>query len=66
MKFHFLAANTPVGIEFSEGKLIDIVVSVSKICLERERFVSVKDKISQKSKTQEKQEEVIPMKQATR
>ena len=43
---HFLAANILVGIEFSEGKLIDIVVSVSKTCLERERFVSAKYKIS--------------------
>jgi hypothetical protein len=70
LKSHFLAANTPVGIEFSEGKLIDITVSVSKTSLEREVFVSAKDKISQKKKTQEKQvaapEEVILMKQATR
>jgi hypothetical protein len=70
LKSHFLAANTPVGIEFSEGKLIDITVSVSKTSLEREVFVSTKDKISQKKKTQEKQvaasEEVILMKQATR
>ena len=54
MKSHFLAANTRVGIEFPEGKLIDITVSVSKTRLERERFVSAKDKISQKKKTQEK------------
>ena len=70
MKSHFLAANTRVGIEFPEGKLIDIVVSVSKTRLERERFVSAKDKISQKRKTQEKQvvapKKVIPMKQAIR
>ena len=70
MKSHFLAANTRVGIEFPEGKLIDITVSVSKTRLERERFVSAKDMISQKRKTQEKQvaapEDVIPMKQATR
>ena len=70
MKSHFLATNTPVGIEFLEGKLIDIAVSVSKIRLERERFVSIKDMISQKRKTQEKQvaapEEVIPIKQAKR
>ena len=70
MKSHFLAANTRVGIEFPEVKLIDIAVSVSRTRLERERFVSAKDKISQKRKTQEKQvaapEEVIPMKQATR
>ena len=70
MKSHFLAANTPVEIEFPEDELIDIAVSVSKTSLERERFVSAKDKISQKRKTQEKQvaipEEVIPMKQATR
>jgi hypothetical protein len=70
LKSHFLAANTPVGIEFPEGKLIDIAVSVSKTRLERERFVSAKDKISQKRKTQEKQvaahEEAIPMKQAIR
>ena len=70
MKSHFLAANTLVGIEFPEGKLIDIAVSVSKTCLEHERFVSAKDKIFQKRKTQEKQvaapEEVIPMKQAIR
>ena len=70
MKSHFLATNTPVGIEFSERKLIDITVSVSKTCLEREIFVSAKDKISQKRKTQEKQvaghEETIPMKQAIR
>ena len=70
MKSHFLAANSPVRIEFPKGKLIDIAVSVSKKRLECERFVSAKDKISQKRKTQEKQvaapEEVIPMKQATR
>ena len=70
MKSHFLAANTLVGIEFPEGKLIDIAVSVSKTRLEHERFVSAKDKIFQKRKTQEKQvaapEEVIPMKQAIR
>ena len=47
MKSHFLAANTPVGIEFPKGKLIDIAVSVSKTRLERERFVSAKDKIPQ-------------------
>ena len=51
LKSYFLAANTPVGIEFLEGKLIDIAVSVSKTRLERERFVSAKDKISQKRKT---------------
>ena len=66
MKSHFLAANTLVGIEFPEGKLIDLAVSVSKTRLEHERFVSAKDKIFQKRKTQEKQvaapEEVIPMK----
>ena len=66
MKSYFLAANTPVGIEFLEGKLIVIAVSVSKTRLERERFVSTKDKISQQRKTQEKQvaahEEAIPMK----
>jgi hypothetical protein len=70
LKSHFLAAYTPVGIEFPKGKLINIAVSVSKTHLKRERFVSAKDKISQKRKTQEKQvaapEEVIPMKQATR
>ena len=70
MKSHFLATNTSVGIEFPEGKLIDIAVSVSKTHLERERFVNAKDKISQKRKTQEKQvaapKEVIPMKQTTR
>ena len=70
MKSHFLSANTPVGTEFSEGKLIDIAVSGSKTRLEFERFVSAKDKISQKRKTQEKQvaahEEAIPMKQAIR
>jgi hypothetical protein len=70
LKFHFLATNTSVGTEFPEGKLIDIAVSVSKTRLERERFVSAKDKISQKRKTQEKQvaapEEVIPIKQVTR
>ena len=66
MKSHFLTTNTLVGIEFPEGKLIDIAVNVSKTHLEHERFVSTKDKISQKRKTQEKQEEVIPMKQATR
>jgi hypothetical protein len=70
LKSHFLAANTPVGIEFPEGKLIHIAVSVSKIRLVHKRFVSDKEKISQKRKTQEKQvaapEEVIPMKQATR
>jgi hypothetical protein len=70
LKSYFLAANTPVGIEFPEGKLIDITVNVSKTRLKRERFVSVKDKISQKRKTQEKQvaayEEAIPMKQAIR
>ena len=66
MKSHFLAANTPVGIEFLEGKLIDIAISLSKARLECERFVSAKDKISHKRKTQEKQvvapEKVIPMK----
>ena len=70
MKSHFLAANTPVEIEFPEDELIDIAVSVSKTSLERESFVSTKDKISQKRKTQEKQvatpEKVIPMKQATK
>ena len=66
MKSHFQAANTLVRIEFSESKLIDIAVNVSKTRLEHERFVSTKNKISQKRKTQEKQEEVIPMKQATR
>ena len=70
MKSQFLAANTPIWIEVPEGKLIDIAVSGSKTRLERERFVSAKDKISQKRKTQEKQvttlEEVIPIKQATR
>ena len=70
MKSHFLVANTLIGIEFPNGKLIDIAVSVSKTRLERERFVSAKDMISQKRKTQEKQvaapEDVIPMKQATR
>jgi hypothetical protein len=70
LKSYFLATNTPVGIEFSEGKLIDIAVSVSKTRLERERFVSAKDKISQKRKIQEKQvathEEATPMKQAIR
>ena len=68
MKSYFLAANTPVGIEFPEGKLIDIAASVSKTRLERERFVSAKDKISQKRKTKEKQvaahKEAIPMKRA--
>jgi hypothetical protein len=68
LKSYFLAANTPVGIEFPEGKLIDIATSISKTRLKRERFVSAKDKISQKRKTQEKQvathEEAIPMKQA--
>ena len=66
MKSHFLAANTPVGIEFPKSKLIDIAVSVSKTCLERERFFSANNKISTKRKTQEKQfaalEKVIPMK----
>ena len=66
MKSHFLAANTRVGIEFPEGKLIDIAVSISKTRLERERFFSANDKISTKRKTQEKQfaalEMVIPMK----
>ena len=66
MKSYFLAANSPVEIEFPEGKLIDIAASVSKTRLERERFVSAKDKISQKKKTQEKQvaasKEVILMK----
>ena len=66
MKSHFLAANTPVRIEFPEGKLNAIEVSVSKTCLERERFFSANDKISTKRKTQEKQfaapEKVIPMK----
>jgi hypothetical protein len=66
LKSYFLAANTPVGIEFPEGKLIDITVSVSETRLECERFVSAKDKISQERKTQEKQvaahEEAIPMK----
>jgi hypothetical protein len=70
LKSHFLPANTPVGIKFPEGKLIDIAVNVSKTRLERERFVSAKDKISQKRKTQEKQiaasKEIIPMKQVTR
>ena len=70
MESHFLAINTPVGIELPEGKLINIAVSVSKTSLERELFVSAKDKISQKKKTQEKHvvatEEVILMKQATR
>ena len=51
MKSYFLAANTLVEIEFPEGKLIDIAASVSKTRLERERFVSAKDKISQKRKT---------------
>jgi hypothetical protein len=54
LKSHFLTANIPVGIEFPEGKLIDIAVSVSKIRLKHERFMSAKDKISQKRKTQEK------------
>ena len=66
LKSYFLAANTPVGIEFPKGKLINIAVIVSKTRLESEVFVSAKDKISQKRKTQEKQvavpEEVIPMK----
>ena len=66
MKSHFLPANTPVGIKFPKGKLIDIAVSVSRTRLERERFVSAKDKISQKRKIQEKQvaasKEVILMK----
>jgi hypothetical protein len=70
LKSYFLATNTPIGIEFPKGKLIDIAGNVSKTCLERERFVSAKDKISHKRKTQEKQvaahEEVIPMKQAMR
>ena len=70
MKSHFLVANTPVGIEFLKGKLIDITVIVSKTRLEHEVFVSAKDKISQKRKTQEKQvaapKEVISIKQATR
>ena len=70
MKSYFLAANTAVGIKFPEGKLIDITVNVSKTRLKRERFVSAKDKISQKRKIQEKQvaayEEAIPMKQAIR
>ena len=70
MNSHFLAAKTPVGIEFPEGKLIDITVSVSKTRLKHEIFVNAKNKISQKRKTQEKQvaapEEVIPMKQATK
>jgi hypothetical protein len=47
VKSHFLAANTPVGIEFSKSEIINIAVSVSKTRLERERFVSAKDKISQ-------------------
>jgi hypothetical protein len=34
-----------VEIKFPEGKLIDIAISVSKTCLECERFVSAKDKI---------------------
>jgi hypothetical protein len=54
LKSYFLAANTLVEIEFPEGKLIDIAASVSKTCLEHERFVRAKDKISQKRKTQEK------------
>jgi hypothetical protein len=70
LKYYFLAANSLVGIEFHEGKLINKAASVSKTRLERERFVSAKDKISQKRKTQEKQiaahEEAIPMKQAIR
>ena len=45
MKSYFLATTTPVQIKFPEGKLIDIVVSVSKTCLEYERFVNAKDKI---------------------
>ena len=70
MKFYFLVANTPVGIEFPECKIIDKAVCVSKTRLEHEVFVSAKDKISQKRKTQEKQvaapKEVISIKQATR
>ena len=70
MKSHFLATNTPVGIELPEGKLINIAVSISKTRLKHERFVNAKNKISQKMKIQEKQvaasEEVIPLKQATR
>ena len=66
MKYHFLVADTLVWIKFLEGKLIDITVNVSKKSLKRERFVSAKDNISQKRKTQEKQvaahEEAIPMK----
>ena len=50
LKSHFLAANTPVGIEFPISKLIDIAVSVSKTHLERERFVSAKDKIPRRGK----------------
>ena len=54
LKSHFPAVNTPVWIEVPEGQLIDIVVSGSKTRLKRERFVSAKDKIPQKRKTQEK------------
>ena len=62
-----LGKETPEEL-FPEGKLIDIVASVSKTRLERERFVNAKDKISQKRKTKEKQvaahKEAIPMKRA--
>ena len=67
---HFPTANIPTRIEFPEEQLIDIIVSGSKTCLERERSVSAKDKILQKRKIQEKQvaapEKAIPMKQEIR
>ena len=46
-----LSSLAPVWIEVPEGQLIDIVVSGSNTCLERERSINVKDKILQKRKT---------------
>ena len=71
MKSHFLASNTLVRIEFPKSKLIDIVISVSKTRLERERFVGAKDRNPKKRKTKKKKrivapEETIPMKNATK
>ena len=50
MKSHFLAANTPVWIEVPKGQLIDIAVSGSKTCLERERSVNTKIRFLKRGK----------------
>ena len=69
MKSHISAANTPAQIEVPVGQPINTAANESKPHLKRGRLVSVKDKIPQKRKGQEKQvatyKEAIPRTQVT-